>query len=63
MDVYFFLMLLVSSVGLSVGVCILLHRPDYAEPINNIERALVIMFWWVILGIVQYRNLKERMGW
>ena len=57
-----FLTILLLAVNFSVGFCIYLNRPDYAEPITKVEIVLVMCFWWLFVLLIQAKNFKERMG-
>lgn len=58
-----FLIALLASVTVSVGLCIVLHRPDYAQPITKTETVLVVFLWWIILVAMQIGRYRRKEGW
>lgn len=46
--------------SLGVGICIVIHRPTYAEDITVFEFVFVVLLWWAVLAIMKVR---DKLGW
>jgi len=57
--VYLITMLVVSITSVCTGVCIVLRRPPYAEPITPVETLVVVFFWWAVLLAMQAGKVRR----